>query len=27
MFNFTPAALLEVPPDHPEVREAPKVQF
>jgi LemA protein len=27
MFNFAPAALLEVPPDHPEVREAPKVQF
>ncbi|HJQ43813.1 MAG TPA: LemA family protein [Jatrophihabitantaceae bacterium] len=27
MFNFAPAAQLEIPPDHPEVREAPKVQF
>jgi LemA protein len=27
MFNFTPAALWEIGPDHPETREAPKVQF
>lgn len=27
MFNFEPAAQLEIPPDHPEVRDAPKVQF
>jgi LemA protein len=27
MFNFAPAALWEVAPDHPETREAPKVQF
>jgi LemA protein len=27
MFNFTPAALLEIPPEHPEMRDAPKVQF
>jgi LemA protein len=27
MFSFGPAAQLEIPPDHPEVREAPKVQF
>ncbi|MDH5834654.1 LemA family protein [Luteimonas kalidii] len=27
MFNFAPAALLEIPADTPEVREAPKVQF
>ncbi len=26
-FNFTPAALLDIPADKPEVREAPKVQF
>jgi LemA protein len=26
-FNFGPAALWEVAPDHPETREAPKVQF
>ena len=27
MFNFEPAALLEIPPETPEVRDAPKVQF
>ena len=27
MFRFVPAALLEIPPDHPEMRDAPKVQF
>ena len=27
MFNFAPAALLEIPADKAEVREAPKVQF
>ncbi|MDT5092927.1 MAG: LemA protein [Mycobacterium sp.] len=27
MFNFVPAALLEIPPEHPEMRDAPKVQF
>src|SRR5882757_10451308 len=27
MFNFTPAVLLEIPPEHPEMRDAPKVQF
>ena len=27
MFNFAPAAQLEIPPDHPEMRDAPKVQF
>lgn len=27
MFNFAPAALLDIPDDQPEVREAPKVQF
>jgi LemA protein len=27
MFHFVPAALLEIPPDHPEMRDAPKVQF
>jgi LemA protein len=27
MFNFAPAALLEIPEDKAEVREAPKVQF
>jgi len=27
MFNFAPAALLEIPDDKAEVREAPKVQF
>ena len=27
MFHFTPAALWEIEPDHPETREAPKVQF
>jgi LemA protein len=26
-FNFAPAALLDIPADKPEVREAPKVQF
>jgi LemA protein len=26
-FHFTPAALWEIAPDHPETREAPKVQF
>jgi LemA protein len=26
-FNFPPAALLDIPADKPEVREAPKVQF
>jgi LemA protein len=26
-FNFTPAAQWEIAPDHPETREAPKVQF
>jgi LemA protein len=26
-FNFAPAALLEIPPEHPEMRDAPKVQF
>jgi LemA protein len=27
MFNFTEAAQLEIPPEHPEMRDAPKVQF
>lgn len=27
MFNFAPAALWVIGPDHPETREAPKVQF
>jgi LemA protein len=27
MFNFAPAALLELPPDRPEMRDAPRVQF
>lgn len=27
MFGFTAAALLELPPDRPEMREAPRVQF
>jgi LemA protein len=27
MFHFDAAALWEIGPDHPEVREAPKVQF
>ncbi|MET0815683.1 MAG: LemA family protein [Pseudoxanthomonas sp.] len=27
MFNFAPAALLDIPADKAEVREAPKVQF
>ncbi|HEY2298271.1 MAG TPA: LemA family protein [Jatrophihabitans sp.] len=27
MFHFTAAALWEIGPDHPETREAPKVQF
>lgn len=27
MFNFAPAALLEIPADKAEVREAPKVEF
>lgn len=27
MFNFTEAAQWEIAPDHPETREAPKVQF
>lgn len=27
MFNFGPAAQWEIAPDHPETREAPKVQF
>lgn len=27
MFNFKPAAQWEIAPDHPEAREAPKVQF
>jgi LemA protein len=27
MFNFSPAALWEIGPEHPETREAPKVQF
>lgn len=27
VFNFAPAALLEIPADRPEVRDAPKVQF
>jgi LemA protein len=27
MFNFGPAALLDIPADKAEVREAPKVQF
>jgi LemA protein len=27
MFNFASAALLDIPADKPEVREAPKVQF
>jgi LemA protein len=27
MFHFGPAALWEIGPDHPETREAPKVQF
>lgn len=27
MFNFGPAALLDIPADKPEMREAPRVQF
>jgi LemA protein len=27
MFGFAPAALLEIPPERPEMRDAPKVQF
>jgi LemA protein len=27
MFHFTPAAQWEIAPDHPETRDAPKVQF
>jgi LemA protein len=27
MFNFGPAAQWEIAPDHPETRDAPKVQF
>ena len=27
MFGFTAAAQLEIPPEHPEMRDAPKVQF
>lgn len=27
MFQFAPAALLDIPADKPQVREAPKVQF
>ncbi|MFN2518320.1 MAG: LemA family protein [Jatrophihabitantaceae bacterium] len=27
MFHFAPAALWEIGPEHPEVRDAPKVQF
>jgi LemA protein len=27
MFHFTPAALLEIPQDRPEMREAPRVSF
>lgn len=27
MFGFTPAALLEIPPDRPDMREVPRVQF
>ena len=27
MFNFAPAALWEIAPEHPETRDAPKVQF
>jgi LemA protein len=27
MFHFAPAALWEIAPDHPETRDAPKVQF
>ena len=27
MFNFAEASPLEIPPDHPEMRDAPKVQF
>jgi LemA protein len=27
MFHFVPAALWEIAPEHPETREAPKVQF
>jgi len=27
MLHFAPAALWEIAPDHPETREAPKVQF
>jgi LemA protein len=27
VFNFTAAALLEIPPDRPEMKDAPKVQF
>ena len=27
MFQFAPAALLEIPADRPEMRDAPKVQF
>jgi LemA protein len=27
IFNFAPAALLELPPDRPEMRDAPRVQF
>jgi LemA protein len=27
LFHFGPAALWEIGPEHPEAREAPKVQF
>lgn len=27
MLGFTPAALLEIPPDRPEMRDVPRVQF
>jgi LemA protein len=27
MFHFEPAALWDIGPEHPEVRDAPKVQF
>jgi LemA protein len=27
IFNFAPAALLEIPPERPEMRDAPRVQF
>ncbi|MDT5013826.1 MAG: LemA protein [Mycobacterium sp.] len=27
MFHFTQAALLEIPPERPEMRDAPRVQF